>query len=51
MWGADIYFLHYSRCTRFFNGLLSGHIKGLEGVNLSYPDSDVWNIAHWTIKR
>ncbi len=30
---------------------LSGHVKGLDGVNLSYPDSDVWNIAHWTIKR
>jgi len=30
---------------------LSGHVKGLEGVNLSYPDSDVWNIAHWTLKK
>jgi len=29
---------------------LGAHVKGLDGVNLTSWDSDVWNIAHWTKK-
>ncbi len=30
---------------------LAAYVKGLEGVNNGSWDSNVWNIAHWTIKR
>ncbi|MDQ6908157.1 MAG: peptide ABC transporter substrate-binding protein, partial [Chloroflexota bacterium] len=29
---------------------LSAHVKGMEGINLTNWDSDLWNIAHWTKK-
>lgn len=29
---------------------LSAHVKGIEGVNLTSWDSDLWNAAHWTKK-
>ncbi len=29
---------------------LSAHVKGMDGINLTNWDSDLWNIAHWTKK-